>query len=184
MDAIPSGLRADIDHRIALAGSTRVENLIFSNQAQRKRVHQRIARVARLELCLATKVGHAEAVAIGSNACDNAFENGVVAVDFLPVYAKHIRASLGRTAGDGCSPTSSNGPKAQRIHNCDGPCAHGENVAENSAYAGGCALKRFDERGVIVRLYFESASPAVSDVDDARVFSRSLHHQLAACGQA
>src|SRR5271157_184582 len=75
-------------------------------------------------------------------------------------------------------------PKAQRVHYGYGPCAHGEDVAEDTAYAGGCTLKRFDERRMIVRLDLECASPAVADVDDAGILARPLHHQFAARGQA
>ena len=75
-------------------------------------------------------------------------------------------------------------PKAQRIHHRDRPRAHGENVAQNSADAGGRALKRLDERRMIVRFDLESAGPAVADVDDAGVLARALQHALAARGQA
>ena len=71
-------------------------------------------------------------------------------------------------------------PKAQRIHHRHRPRAHGENVAQNAADAGGRALKRLDERRMIVRLDLESAGPAVADVDDAGILARALHHQLAA----
>src|SRR5882672_2079801 len=36
---------------------------------------------------------------------------------------------------------------------------------------------------MVVRLDLERASPAIADVDDARVLSRPLQHQLAARGQ-
>ena len=75
-------------------------------------------------------------------------------------------------------------PEAQRIHHRDRPRAHGENVAQNSADAGGRALKRFDERRMIVRLDLEGAGPAVANVDDAGVLARPLQHELAARGQA
>ena len=74
-------------------------------------------------------------------------------------------------------------PKAQRIHHRDRPRAHGENVAQDSAHAGGCALKRLDERRMIVRLDFESAGPAVADIDDAGILAGPLQHALAARGQ-
>jgi len=45
-------------------------------------------------------------------------------------------------------------------------------------------LKWLDEAWVIVRLDFESAGPAVTDVDDAGVLSGTLQHTLAARGQA
>ena len=72
----------------------------------------------------------------------------------------------------------------QRVHHCYRSRAHGEDVAQDSAHAGGCALKRFDERWVIVRLDLESAGPAVADVDDAGVLAGPLQHALAARGQA
>ena len=46
--------------------------------------------------------------------------------------------------------------------------------------AGRGALKRLDKGGVIVGLDLEGAGPAVADVDNAGVFSRPLHHALAA----
>src|SRR3984957_14931497 len=75
-------------------------------------------------------------------------------------------------------------PEAQRVHYCYRPCAHGEDVAQDSAHARGRSLERLNEAGMIVRFDFERAGPAVADVDDAGVLPRSLHHQLAAGGQA
>ena len=82
MDTVASGFGADVDYRIALAGSARVEDLVFAHQAHGECIYQRIAGVARLELRFATQVGYAETVAVRSNAADYAFEDGVVAVDF------------------------------------------------------------------------------------------------------
>ena len=67
-------------------------------------------------------------------------------------------------------------PEAQRIEHRDGPRAHGENVAQDSADAGGRALKRLDEARMVVRLDFENGDEAIADVDDACVFARPLHH--------
>jgi hypothetical protein len=69
--------------------------------------------------------------------------------------------------------------EAQRIQHRDGPRAHGENVAQNAAHAGGRALKRLDEAGVVVRFDLEGDHVAAADIDDAGVFARPLHHQLA-----
>src|ERR1035441_6767228 len=63
-----------------------------------------------------------------------------------------------------------NRPKPQRVHHRNRARAHGENVAQNSADAGGRSLKRLDKRRVIVRLDFKSASPAVANVHDAGIF--------------
>ncbi len=50
VNAVASGFCSDVNYRIAFARSLRVENLILADQAQRKRIHQRIAGVASLEL--------------------------------------------------------------------------------------------------------------------------------------
>ena len=70
--------------------------------------------------------------------------------------------------------------EAQRIQHRDGPRAHGEDVAQDAAHAGGRALKRLDEAGVVVRFDLEGDRVAAADIDDAGVLARPLHHQLAA----
>src|SRR4029077_20150421 len=70
------------------------------------------------------------------------------------------------------------------VHDRGWACAHGENVAQDPGHAGSCTLKWFNERRMIVRFDLESAGPAVTDVDNACVFSRPLEHALAARGQA
>src|SRR5579859_332462 len=75
-------------------------------------------------------------------------------------------------------------PKAQRIHDGQRTRAHGKDIAQNPADAGGGALERLDERRMIVRLDLESAHPAIANVDNPGVFSRPLHHQPAARRQA
>ena len=69
--------------------------------------------------------------------------------------------------------------EAQRIQHRDGPRAHGEDVAQNAADAGGRALERLDEAGVIVRFDLEGDDVAAADIDDAGVLAGALHH--AAC---
>ena len=62
------------------------------------------------------------------------------------------------------------GPKRKRVQKKLRPRAHGENIANDSTDAGGRALERFDGARVIVALDFERHGPAVTDIDDARVF--------------
>ena len=81
VNAVASGLSANVDHRIAFTCRARVENLVAANQSQREGIHQRIAGVAALKLGLASEVGHAKAVAIGGNSADHSLENGVVLVN-------------------------------------------------------------------------------------------------------
>ena len=73
--------------------------------------------------------------------------------------------------------------EAQRIHHRDGARAHGEDVAQDAADAGGRALEGLDEAGVIVRLDLEGDDVAAADIDDAGVLAGALHHQFAARGQ-
>ncbi len=80
VNAVAAGLGADIDHRIAFAGGLGVEDLVAAHQSQRKRVDQRISRVAAFELHLAADVGHAEAVSVRRDAAHHAFHHGVVLV--------------------------------------------------------------------------------------------------------
>src|SRR5258708_756122 len=73
--------------------------------------------------------------------------------------------------------------EAERIHHRDGTRAHGKDVAQDAADAGGRALERLDEAGMVVRFDFESDDVAAADIDDAGVFAGTLHHQLAARGE-
>ena len=50
------------------------------------------------------------------------------------------------------------------------PRAHREDISNNSTDTGGRALKRLDCAWVVVALDFERHRPAVTDIDDARVF--------------
>ena len=80
--------------------------------------------------------------------------------------------------------TWGNGPEAQRIQHGDGARAHGENVAQDAADAGGRALERLDVARVIVRFDLEGDGEAVADVDDAGILARALHHLRGLRGQA
>src|SRR3989442_15924029 len=62
----------------------------------------------------------------------------------------------------------------ERVEEGDGPRAHREDVSQNATDAGGRALERLDERGVIVALDLEHHGPAVTDVDRTRVLTGPL----------
>ena len=83
VDAVAPGFRSDVNDRIAFAGGLGVENLVSPDQAQSERIHQRIAGVAGLELGLAAQVGHAKTVAVGGDAADHAFQDGMILVNVL-----------------------------------------------------------------------------------------------------
>ena len=179
VDAVAAGLGADVDDGIALAGGARVKDLVAPDQPEREGIDQRIAGVARLELGLAAEVGHAKAVAVGGDAADHAFHDRVILVDL----GLCRDGALPRLAGQAPLHTLDR-PKAQRVHHRDRPRAHGEDVAQDPADAGRRALERLDERWVVVRLNLEGAGPAVADINDAGIFAGTLHHELAAGGQA
>ena len=162
MNAVAAGLRADVDHRIADARGSAVEDLVVPEDAEREDVDQRIAVVAWLEDALAAHRRHAEAVAVVRDAADHAFEDAAVARAGFRIVER---------------------TEAQRIHHRDRPRAHGEDVAQDAADAGRRALERFDEARVVVRLDLEGDGPAVADIDDAGVLAGPCSTQLAAGGQ-
>ena len=159
MDAVAAGACAHVDHRVANAGGLGVEDVFLAADAQREHIHQRVTVIARFEDALAAHRGHAEAVAVMSDAGHHAGEDAAVA-----------------GAGFRIVETA----EAERIEHRDRTRAHGENVAQNAAGAGGGALKGLDEAGVVVRFDLEGDDVAAADIDDAGVFARPLHHQLAA----
>ena len=69
--------------------------------------------------------------------------------------------------------------EAQKVERGDGPCAHGEDVAQNAADARRRALIGLDERGVVVALHLEDANVAIADVDHARVLARPVNDMRA-----
>ena len=153
VDAVAPGLRADVDHRIAGPFRLAVEDLAVLEDAEREDVHQRIAVVAFFEDALAADRRDAEAVAVMRDAGDHAFQDAGIPRSGFRVLE---------------------GTEAQRIQHRDRPRAHGENVAQDAADAGGRALKRLDEAGMVVRLDLEGDAVAVADIDDAGVFARAL----------
>ena len=122
---------------------------------QREDVHQRIAAITLFEDAFAADSRHAETVSIVRDPGNNAFQN--------PAIARDIQRA-----------------EAQCVHHRDGPGAHGENVAQDAAHAGGRALKRLDETGMIVRFDLEGDRVPGADVDDPGVLARPLQNQGAA----
>ena len=175
VNAVAAGLCAHIDDRVAGAGGLGVEDFVFADEAESEGVDQRIAAVAGLEFGFAAEVGHAEAVAVAGDAADDAFEDGVILVMSSRLFTCCVGDPWNQI-GDGA--------EAERIHDGERPRAHGEDVAQNAADAGGRALVGLDVAGVVVRLDLEGAGPAVAHVDDAGVFAGPLHDAIAFGGQA
>ena len=149
MDAVASGLRADVEDRVTDARGAAVEDAVGASNAARERVDEDVAVVARIELNLAADSGNADRVAVSADAGDDAAEE------------------LRRARVIGAS-------EAQRVQPGDGPCAHREDVAEDAAHARRRALVGLDEARVVVRLHLEDGGEAVADVDDAGVLAGAL----------
>ena len=69
--------------------------------------------------------------------------------------------------------------EVEGIHRSEGTRAHREDVAQDSADAGGGALIRLDERRVIVRFDLEGRGQSAAYIDYAGVFARALQHAFA-----
>ncbi len=134
MDAVAPGLGADIDHRIADARGRRIENLVGARDADRHRVDQNVAVIARMEIALAADRRHADAIAIAADAGDDAR-------DEMPGLGMIGRA------------------EAQRVEIGDRPRAHGEDVAQDAADAGRGALIGLDEGWMVVGFHLEDRRP-------------------------
>ncbi len=160
VNAVAPGFCSDVNYRIADAGGAAVEDFVVSKNTQREDVDQRIAVIAGLKDAFAANGGDAETIAVMRDATDDAFENSAIAIAAGGIVK--------RTEADG-------------VEHGDGARAHGEDVTQNAADAGGRALERLDETGVVVRLDLEgdgiaSAFRVGTDVDNSRVFSRTHQH--------
>src|SRR5437867_3125742 len=77
----------------------------------------------------------------------------------------------------------SNRPETQRVQGAKRPRAHGEDVADDAADAGGRSLERLDRAGMVVRLDFERNREPVADVDYAGVFLSRAHEDALRSGR-
>ena len=73
--------------------------------------------------------------------------------------------------------------EAQRVERRNRARAHGEDVAQNAANARRRTLIGLDIGRVVVALHFEDAGQTIADIDDARVFARTLNNPRGFGGQ-
>lgn len=151
MNAVATGLGAEIDDRHVHAGCRRVENLVSVGEADRHRVDEDVAVIAGVETHLPADRRDAKRIAVAADPGD---------------HARHQMARLGvfrRTEGE-------------RVEACDRPRAHREYVAQDAADAGGRALIWLDVARMVMALHLEHDRLAVADVDDAGVLAQALDH--------
>ncbi len=155
---VAPGLGAEIDHRHADAGGGGIEDRVGLGETGGEGVHEAIAVIGGMEAQFAADGRHAEAIAVAADAGHHALDE---AAGF-----RMVRAAEG-----------------ERVHRGDGARAHGEDVAQDAADAGGGALVGLDIGGVVVALHLEDQRLAVADVDDAGVLAGAADHLGAGGGQ-
>src|SRR5690606_24462426 len=119
--------------------------------AETEHVDENVAVVAGVEIGLPAHRRHADAIAVETDAADDAVNE------------------LTRLRMIGLA-------KAQRVHDGNGPRAHGEDVAQDAADAGRRALERFDETRMVVALHLEDGGEPLPDIDRAGVLARAVDH--------
>ena len=128
----------------------------MAKNTQCQSVHQRVVLINRVKPGFSADVRQTQTVAVKADSADN------------------TRCNAG---GVGVAKR----PEAQRVHHGNRPGTHRDDVANDSANAGGCALERLNEAGVIVAFNFERHGPAFADIDNASVLAHA-HHEVFAHG--
>ena len=149
--AVPSGLRTDVqEHATDGADGPRLQVLV-TEQPERHHVDERVLLVAGVEGDLAADGRHADGVPVGRDALDHAVQQVARPLVLEP-------------------------PEPQRVQDGDRPRTHREDVAQDAADARRGALHRLDRARVVVRFHLERQAPPLADVDDAGVLARALQH--------
>src|SRR5690349_19398136 len=130
MNSVTSRFRAKVDDRHADAGGSGVENLVLARNADRHRVDQTIAIIARVETHSSADCWHAERVAIAANSGDHAGDE---------MTCLRMRW---RTEGQG-------------VQTSNRTSTHREDIPQNSADTGCRTLIRFDVARVIMAFHLE-----------------------------
>ena len=155
MDAVASGLGADVIHRVADARRDALDDVGCLRDAETEDVDEWIARVRRLERDLSADRRNADAVTVPRDPGDDTFEQTR-------------------------RPGGIERPKAQRVEERNRPRTHRENVTDDAADAGRCALIRLDERRMVVRFDLEDRRQSLADIHRTGVLARALQHLRAA----
>ena len=116
-------------------------------------VDERVCLIDRVEPRLTPDVGQSKTVSVERDAADDAVHHTI------------------RVGVVDCA-------KPQCVHHRDGPSAHRNDVADDSANAGRGTLEGLDVGGVVVALNLERDRPTFADVDNTRVLAHSDHEVL------
>ena len=156
---------ADVKNRIASALCGAAGELLVTQHAEAKNIYQGISLETFIETNFAADCWNADAISVMRDAGDDAGKEAAV--------GGYVRIS-----DFGFRIFFCNWPEVERVQAKFRARAHGENVANDSAYSGGRALERFDRTGVIVALHLERDCPAIADVHHTRVFFAGLDQNI------
>ncbi len=158
VDAVPAGIGADEEENVPDSGRAGALQAVGSRDANAHRVDQRVSVVGAGEEHFAADSWDAEAVPVPADAANDAIEEE-------PVLGVFRRA------------------ESERIKDSDGVGAHCEDIAHDSADAGGGALVGLDGRRVVVGFDLLYNAEAAADVDGSRVFGAHLGQDVVAAGR-
>ena len=158
-DAVAAGQRAVEDDEVSRAGRASAHEPLQRQHADRHRVDQGILAIGRVEDRLAADVRDANRVPVAADAPHDPAE-------------ELARTVLVERA------------QAQRVKHRDRPGSHREDVAQDPADAGRCALHGLDRRGVVVALDLERDAEPVAHVDHAGVLAGTGDDARSAGGKA
>ena len=140
----------------------------MTQYTEAKNIYQRIAFEALIEINLAADSRDTDAVSVMCNATYHASKQSAVCSDlFLSIFCGGRRVAC--AADTGVATLFCYWPKAQRVQAKLWARAHGENVTDDTAHTGRCALERLDGAGMIVALHFERHCPAITDIHDTGI---------------
>jgi hypothetical protein len=151
VNAVAAGLGADVVHAVADARGDALDDVRRFRDPETEHVDEGIAGVGRIEGDLAADGRDTDAVAVAGDPGDHAF------------HETRCAGGIQRA-------------EPERIEEGDGARAHREDIADDSADAGGGALIGLDERRMVVRLDLEDRRKAFADVDRAGVLAGPLQH--------
>src|SRR5207245_9423724 len=122
-------------------------------------IYQRVALKTFVEINFAADGWDSDAISVVRDAGDDASEQAAIGRDlFLSIFG---RVGALRRPDAAARRPYPNGTEPPRVPAKFRARAHRENVANDSADAGGCALEWLNRARVIVAFHFERNSPAV-----------------------
>ena len=149
-DAVTAGRRSQQHGQVADTFGPGQDEPLVAHEADAGHVDERVAREALPDGELAAHRGDADRVAVARDPADHALHDPAV----------RRRRIVERA-------------EVQGVEQCDGSGAHGEDVADDAADAGGRALVGLDGGGVVVALDAHGDGDAVPDVDHAGVLAEA-----------